>query len=328
MIEAIIKQLVENNGYSSTSYPSPLSNRFEIPKSKSAPEIEFICIKQLDKLNDIYKILEDLDVRSDNFREFKRFIQDLSRTPLFIYGDYSKPEVFNRPYGILTNLEQFLMKIRRDDILSSQFDKVKEILFQIYSIERNGATFTQKNPLFVEIVNLIKKNKSEGIHISVVLHKCDVKGTKIRLQSCLNPEEFESISVVNWHKLVDIENQYENQRHIVISTTNPTIDYSLPHTKVNKLIFVGCNSSIEKFSNIIKYRLNESFIRPLYMLDETDNAPLLLKKLMKNISISSNKIVEDIVDDLLIEFEETYGYSYDSVSSSSVGSNMNVYSYW
>jgi len=310
--EIIVEELKNRSEKGDYGYPNPVSSRFEeLPGIGRVPELEYIRIDSLDKLEDLLEEvapLVDDGLRSD----VRKYIYDLRKTPLLIRGDYTRPEVFRRR-GRVSGHEityDYLISLIHEVCDVERFKKIKGSIDSIYGTESG-----QINPIMEKMSEKISELlQNEDSSVTVVVHRYDIRGTEKVLRSLGYGDYIpQKLVVCSWNDLSQREQELgENTKHYVISTLPPSVEYPVSSSRVRKIIFVGGRRFTEKIETIIKHRLAEQACRPLYLLSENDPAPSLLRKMLKDAGIPSNETIQNLTDEIIVEFEESIGRSYFS----------------
>jgi len=233
----------------------------------------------------------------------------MKRSPLKLKGDYENPEIFKRKGFSLDKITYtYLMSILHERIEDDEkFNAYRDIFRKIYESESGDSI----NPLMEEIVSkvdeLLKGHKST---VTVVVHGYDVRGTeKLLRESGFNDYIPSRLSVCSWGNLSDRERELSDKTdHYVVSTLPPSLAYSIYFGNVSKFVFIGSEDNVRKIETIIKNRLTETRSRPIYLLDEDDSAPDLLKNTLDGLEIDSNELLKDISEEIIVEFEEDVGH--------------------
>lgn len=259
------------------------------------PPAEYVHI---DTLNEIDELISQLELN----KNYIQFLEDLKKSPLMIKGNYDKPEFLIRKYryGSEIHYEKFTVEIRRK--CPEVYTKTIELFNNLYSINKK----IQKNPLMENIIELLDNLvKDEMNVISILIHGFDLKGT----ESILAENGFSEwiphrIAACTWKTLALRESEIDkNKKHIVISTRIPSFDYHVYFTKnIEKFIFLGSDKDIQMIDRAIKDRWTEIRYRPL--VQDTYNAPDLLKDALKNISEVKEAEYPDVEIESNIELKE------------------------
>gem|GEM_PF-943345 len=302
--DPVIKKLKEKN-LTQSRYPNSLSSRWnEIPDAGEFPDIEYIEVKSLDKLDaffdEIISYMKDEIIVGD----IKKYFRHLKRSPLYLKGDYEKPEIFKR-------MGKSIKKITYDNIMSMLYEKVNDMK-KLEDLEKGirslytGESGEETNPLMKATSQKLHSIlESKDSYVTIVVHPQDVRGTKKILTDMGFGDYMPSIlSVCSWSDMHQNEGSIpSNARHFIISTLPPYLNYSIYFSPISEIIFIGGSKNIEKIKTIIKNRLMEIFSRPLYLLSQNDSAPKFLKTLLKDITAISNEDIENISRELIIEFK-------------------------
>jgi len=305
--EILIERIRDEWGNHESKYSNPASSRWEdLSEGGRIPEVEYIEIKTLDDLDvfldRVSSTLADEDVK----RDIRKYIYDLKRSPLFVRGDYDKRvDVFRRRGNFLETVTyDYMMSLIHEGMGDEEeFRSMKELIDKIYNIESADTI----NPLMKEITgkvgDLLKENDN---FITVVVHGYDVKGTeKLLRERGLDVYMPQRLSVCSWGNLSQRELDIaDNAEHYVISTLPPSLAYSIYSGHVKRFVFIGSENNIKKIETIVKNRLTEAISRPIYLLSENDPAPELLKTVLKTVGIPSNEVLQNISNEIIVEFED------------------------
>ena len=306
-----------------SNYSNPVSSRWEeLSEGGRIPEVEYVEIETLDDLDvfldGVSSTLADEDVK----RDIRKYIYDLKRSPLFVRGDYEKPEVFRRRGNFLETITyDYMMSIIHERMGDEEeFRSMKELIDKIYNIESADTI----NPLMKEITgkagDLLKEKDN---FITVVVHGYDVKGTEKLLRE-MGLDEYmpQRLSVCSWGNLSprELDIAYNTEHH-VISTLPPSLAYSIYFGHVKSFVFIGSGNNIKKIETIVKNRLTETISRPIYLLSENDPAPELLKTVLKTVEIPSNEVLQNFSDEIIVEFDENLSYISDTSHFKTEGSH-------
>jgi hypothetical protein len=304
--EILIERIRDERGNLESNYSNPVSSRWEeLSDGGRIPEVEYIEIETLDDLDVFLDRVSYILVDEGVKRDIRKYIYDLKRSPLFIRGDYEKPEVFRRRGNFLETITyDYMMSLIHERMGDEEeFRSMKELIDKIYNIESADTI----NPLMKEITgkagDLLKEKDN---FITVVVHGYDVKGTEKLLRE-MGFDEYmpQRLSVCSWGNLSQRERDIaDNAEHYVISTLPPSLAYSIYFGHVKRFVFIGSGNNVKKIETIVKNRLTETISRPIYLLSEVDPAPELLKTLLKSVEIPPNEVLRDISDEIIVEFEE------------------------
>ncbi|MBU0756660.1 MAG: hypothetical protein KKF44_01220 [Nanoarchaeota archaeon] len=328
--EIIIDKIRNGEKNSESCYCNPLSSRFdELSYGGKIPEVEYIQTKSPDDLDKIIEkisaIIDDESVK----RDIIKYISDLKRSPLKLKGDYENPEVFKRKGFSLDKITYtYLMSILREKIEDdTKFEGLKEVFEKIYESEAGDAVNPLMNEIVTKVNELLRESEST---VTVVVHGYDVKGTEKLLRG-LGFKDYIPfrLSVCSWGNLSYREHELNNKTdHYVVSTLPPSLAYSIYFGNVSKFVFIGNEDNVRKIETIIRNRLTETRSRPIYLLDEDDSAPDLLKNTLDSLEIDSNEMLEDISTEVIVEFEEDVGHIQTSpVKSMSSHPDINAGEY-
>lgn len=319
--QKIIEKIREKSSDVPVNYLTPLSSTIRTPGyDMKIPDIEFVNVEKL--VDDLDKIIKKLgyvlDKDSNMVEDFIFYLNEMKKTPLCIRGDYRKPEFFSR-IGKKTG-KLITYDILMQTVYNSLEDENKKGIIDIFT-GIYGEEFSNENPILEKIKEKIGELiKIENTYITIVVNKKDVYGTKKLIK--MSPyKEFmdQSISVCSWGDVSRSEFVKDrNFKHYLISTLPPSPEYPLNNSKQDKIIFIGEERYLEKIKKIIDHRLDMYNLYPVYFLDEEDPAPQLLKETMKELKTPSNEIMQDLMKEIIMNFEEEIN------KSSASGKNLHI----
>jgi len=298
----VLEKLSKTDDQSESRYPNPLSSRWEeLPDEGENPEIEYVEVKTLDKLNEFFeKVIALLD--DAIYGDIRRYQYHLRRSPLYLKGDYEMPEFFKRWGEKLTRITyDILMDLIHEKADEEKLKDLDDLMASIYT-DKSGE---QINPIMEQISQKINcLLDDEGCYVTVVVHQQDVRGTeKILCDIGFEDHIPGRLSVCSWNELAQKEDSIpEGALHFVVSTLPPYLNYSIYSSQISKFIFLGDQNNLKKIETIVKNRFAEARSRPLYLLSETDPVPEFLRQILKDTEILSNQEIEDIFSELVIEF--------------------------
>lgn len=290
----IIEKLFDIN--SDMGEISPISSSLAELSQEEKPLCEYIRIDGLELIEE--KFPEIIKYNQNSFI-VKKYLQDLIRSPLFIYGNYTKSEFFRRGEWQYDIIMETIMEKNYE-----VFNNVKDVFEEVYSI-----TTEQKNPIMDKIIIILKeliKNKSAVVFI--IVHPLDINGTKKLLLEHFKEEIPKKIKVIAWSELEGISLEYDkNSDLFVVSTIRPYIEYKLYSSKIKKFFILGSENNIENLKLIFEDRISEMRAKPVHILSENEDAPKILKNLMRGIE-KPEKINELIST---IKFEENVNLPWE-----------------
>lgn len=303
--EILIERIRTERENHESNYSNPASSRWEeLSASGLVPEVEYMGIESLDSLDVFLDRVSSILVDEGVQKDIRKYIYDLKRSPLIVRGDYEKPEVFwRRGKSLETITYDYLMSLIHERTDDTEFKSLKELIDKIYSIESANTI----NPLMKKITEKVGDLlKGEDNFVTVVVHGYDVKGTeKLLRERGLDMYMPQRLSVCSWGNLSQRELDIaDNAEHYVISTLSPSLAYSIYFGHVKRFVFIGSENNIKKIETIVKNRLTEAISRPIYLLSENDPAPELLKRVLKTVEIPSNEVLQNISNEIIVEFED------------------------
>ena len=321
--EILIERIRDEWGNHELNYSNPVSSRWEeLSDGGRIPEVEYIEIETLDDLDVFLDRVSYILVDEGVKRDIRKYIYDLKRSPLFVRGDYEKPEVFRRRGNFLETITyDYMMSLIHERMGDEEeFRSMKELIDKIYNIESADTI----NPLMKEITgkagDLLKEKDN---FITVVVHGYDVKGTEKLLRE-MGLDEYmpQRLSVCSWGNLSPRELDIaDNTEHHVISTLPPSLAYSIYFGHVKSFVFIGSGNNVKKIETIVKNRLTETISRPIYLISDNDPAPELLKTVLKTVEIPSNEVLQNFSDEIIVEFDENLSYISDTSHFKTDGSH-------
>lgn len=258
-------------------------------------DIKFQECSKLKLMDDCLKIFDEIFLGD---RQVIKIIKELIRTPLFIKGDYKKRF---KHYNL--NLE-YLLAI----IFSHSEEKgkiVRNALDDIY-----GWLGENKNPLLDAIISLINNDDFNNQECAIVTHHFDYKELKEILSEIIPNNQ---ILVTRWNKLND---EIKNTKvHRVIATEFPTKTYKLYDSPLDEIILLGSPETINEFKFYKNSRFTEKGTKPIYLLNENECAPDLLKNSLNQIEIDYEDIVEfnEEINKINYEHQDNKKYQLSSV---------------
>ncbi|MGC8692317.1 MAG: hypothetical protein ACP5RZ_04790 [Thermoplasmata archaeon] len=287
-------------------YSTPVTSIFDTIKNAGVyPEFEYIPIESLDELDNFISKIESITDISDNMKmDLKRYVIDIKKTPLIIIGDYTKPEIFRRKgkdSGEIIQFDYIMSSIIHQRCDNDTFKNIEALFDKIFKTNSSPV-----NPIFEKMNEKIEELiKNQDAYITVIVHKNDIAGTGMLLKYLYVNNHPEKIKVCTWSDLPRRDYEVGGKSvHYVISTLSPSIEYSLSSSHIKKVIFIGGKKFIEKIRTIINNRLDNHALHPLYLLSDKDQAPSMLKKILKEIDISSNKVIQDLTEEIIMDYNE------------------------
>lgn len=305
VVEYILNKVHDN----SSSYANPLSSIWEeLPSDGNLPEVEYVNVDILDHLDRVLD--EALTLKSEPLKkDMKTFVRELKRSPLHLRGNPGRPEVFSRRGVSIESISYTRMiSLLQDRLEVEKIRNMEKIFNDLYGYESEHIT----NPLMKNLCEIASKMlEKKGSFVTLIVHGYDIKGMNKLIEEEPTLAEYMpwKLSVCSWRDLKRRELEIpENNKHYVISTLPPNMDYSIYFSQVDCFTFIGAGENIQKIEKIVENRLTELKTRPLYKLSESEPAPKLLKKIMKEMDIPSNRDLMDLSEDVV--FRSTSSFTF------------------
>lgn len=247
------------------------SSNFDYTLGKNSKlNIELLECESLGMIESKFYLLDEIFY---NNKLVKKSFEDLMKSPLNIKGNYRDVKVLNRNL----NFEYLLNIMYNHD--ENKWKIFIDVLDELYGFKSG----LYKNPIMDMIFDLINDSHEDFI---IVVNKWDIRGTKAILNEKLGDND---VIISNWGDLDKVieETSIKN----VIATLFPTFNYDLYSSKLHNIFIISSPNNIPKFIKNKTMRFTEGGIKPLYLLSDDEDAPILLKKSLENIIIQ-----EDILD--------------------------------
>jgi len=292
---------------------SPLSSLMcELPGSSILPEITYLQIECLDKLEDfINKISIIFDGKIG--RDIKKYLYDLRKSPLLLRDFWRKGHITGREINY-----DYLQSLIYNSAGKEEVNKVEKLFNSIYEMNTKN-----KNPIMEKIKEEINKLlRDSNNFISIIVHQYDVKKTR-ELLCKFGYKKYipHKLDVFSWGSVIHTERKLRDKmNHYIISTIPPSFDFEINSSIIKKIIFIGGTKFTEKIKTILENRLTTHLSKPLYIPIEEDSIPPLLKEIMNDVGIQSNETILDLIEESVFEFEDMYSYTsrYEGDSRHSV----------
>lgn len=232
-------------------------------------KINLIKCEELGKIESTFETFHDL------FPYDKMVIdtlKDLMKTPLYITGKYGDKRVLNRNIGF-----EYLFNLAYN-IDMEKWKELINIFEEVYNFGGNS-----KNPVANSLIDLIKSKDLEDEQLAVIVHKWDIHGTKLILEDKIGEN---NILVTSWS---DLNNDIkEKDIEYGISTLFPPLTYNVSFSLLKEVDIICSPNNFETFESYKLNRFTENGFRPLYLLNENESAPKLLKEYLNDIEIPSD----------------------------------------
>jgi len=303
---SILSQLAKKIPNDGSRYPNPLSSLWSETEEHEPPiQVLYDEYEHKDGFNEqLSKLVAGITSESPR-RIVLRYFEELSRSPLFLEGDHPEPQLFRRPsdQGQPLNYDNILYTI-----LPSSGPKSCEDFKKIVSEHYTDAN-VQINPLRAQLLKIIDEEKAKGnAHLTFVIHSLDVEGfTQILKDSGYGGSLSDGVIAVHGWRSAGrrIERlRLEKKRHLIVSLMPPSIHLSLRPSKESTLMFLGDKANLSRMRAIIDFRISELRSRPLRILAQSEQSPLLLKEsqipcVSKGVT---NEFIVNFNDEMEIEF--------------------------
>ena len=230
--------------------------------------IELIKCEELEKIESTFNVFEELFPY--DAEEVSRTLTDLMKTPLHINGFHNDKRVLKRNIAF-----EYLFNL----IYNIDLEKWKEltnIFDEVYDFHGSG-----KNPIFDLLIELINKNQLNTNEFVVIVHSWDIKGTKCLLEDIFGKND---ILVTSWSKLDEDIGKYGDEITYGISTLFPTY-YDVANSPLKKVDIICSPHNFKRFDVYKKNKFTDNGLRPVYLLNEYENSPELLKNCLVDINV-------------------------------------------
>lgn len=262
-------------------------NRIKTAGSSSFNDMEEISnfdfeLVEVEELTDFQSLISKLYNETKNYKYFK-FLYRLSKSPLLI-----KSSFLDLNFNIKNSDVDY-------EIILEYLDNTnKELSDELFAIYENYYKM-DSNPLLYPIINCIKKisQNSSKKDIKLVLYNRDeIKAFKKIIAIKDVADEFQDIEIITWNKL----NKFDDDL-IVVTATPPFFTYGLYHSKISKFYFIGGDKFLKDTSDMINYRMDLDFSRPVLFRDDWD-----IPKLLERILPKENKVEHDFLLDIIHDY--------------------------
>lgn len=251
---------------------SPCSSKVKQIKPSNEIKCEYLEVNELTTIEEVFSDIINF-YGSNN--QIKNFLRSLIKTPLYKSGSYSDKKVFRR-YNL--NMNSLISIIyNRDEELGTKLD---EIFNKIYMDDKNN----NENPLLNKLISTISElNVNRRDKILIIVDKYEIKGlNEIIKEKFENNPIIDAIEISSWDEIQKYVFK-DNLNYYMITTSNPYIGFKLNEHKIKKMYFIGSPSIISDLKVMMTKRLTDMGTKPIFLLNENDKAPTLLKKSMQKI---------------------------------------------
>ena len=247
---------------------------------ESISDFDFETI-EVEELTNFQSLISKIYDETKN-KEYFKFLYRLSKSPLFV-----KSSIFNLNFNIKNSDIDYEIIL---EYLDNTNKELSEELLSIYEKHYKN----DSNPLLKPILDCIEKTSqnSDRKNIKLVLYnREEIKAFKKIIELKGFHEEFEDIEIITWNKL----NKFDDDL-IVITATPPFITYELYHSKISKIYFIGGDKFLKDTTDIINYRMDVNFCRPILFREDWD-IPKSLEILLPKQDEFEHDFLSDIIND-------------------------------
>ena len=261
---SIVLNKIKDMGIDEHSFCS--SSFSDIQRIMPIFDIDFIECEGLSEIESTFEIFNEIFPHDKKIMDS---LKDLMKTPLYIKGTHKDYRVLNRnvTFEYLFNL-----------IYNIDLDKWKslmDVFDEVYDFHGTG-----KNTIAESLVELIKNKNIPDDELVVIVHKYDIKGTKLILEDYLGEN---NILVSSW---TDLDNDIKDTSiTYAISTIFPQPKYNAFSSQIEKLDIICSPNNHKRFEVYKKNRFTENGLKPVYLLSEDEKAPELLKYCLKDVEV-------------------------------------------
>lgn len=229
-------------------------------------DIDFI---ECEVLSDIESTFEIFNKIFPHDKKIMDSLKDLMKTPLYIKGAHKDYRVLKRN----VTFEYLFNLIYNIDL--DKWESLINVFDEVYDFHGKG-----KNPLAESLVELIKNKNISDDEVVVIVHKYDIKGTKLILEDYLGKN---NILVSSW---TDLDNDIKDTSiTYAISTIFPQPKYNAFSSQIEKLDIICSPNNHKRFEVYKKNRFTANGLKPVYLLSEDEKAPDLLKYCLKDVEV-------------------------------------------
>jgi len=305
-----ILESIKSN-WEENQYQNPISNILsERAKSLKLAKYEVEEIPKVSLIGEKIALIEN-KLSEELIKKIKYFFGELAKSPLYLFGDFSRRDVFVR--------RKNNMDLHADMILDEIFFQNRELAKEIESIlkETYGDKEERKNPLISKLIELIRRFENSEEEIILIVKGEDIAGTKEILTEVYGSQKY--YIVTSWRKFLSTlnrDNRYK--KRIIISTQFPSLQLDLIESTISKLIFIGDGKTLSKIREIMDARLDTYNTNPLVFPEEGKSYPELLKEMYSSLNIEKEVYI-DYVENSSIDLKDIapFRLSTSEISSSS-----------
>lgn len=270
-------------------------NKIKTAGSSSFNDIEEMSdfdfeLVEVEELTNFQSLISKIYSETKIYKYFK-FLYRLSKSPLLVNSSF-----LDLNFNIKNSDVDYEIVL---EYLDNTNKELSDELFSIYEKYYKS----DSNPLICPIINCIKKisQNSSRKNIKLVLYnREEIKAFKqiIELKGFI--EEFQDIEIITWNKL----NKFDDDL-IVVTATPPFFTYGLYRSKISKFYFIGGDKFLKDTSDMINYRMDLDFCRPVLFRDDWNIPNLLESNLPKENNVEHDFLL-DIINDYSTEEKITH----------------------
>ena len=261
---SIVLNKIKDMGIDEHSFCS--SSFSDIQKIMPIFDIDFIESEVLSEIESTFKIFNEIFPYDKKIMDS---LKDLMKTPLYIKGAHKDYRVLKRN----VTFEYLFNLIYNIDL--DKWESLMNVFDEVYDFHGTG-----KNPIAESLIELIKNKNISDDELVVIVHKYDIKGTKLILEDYLGEN---NILVSSWTDLdKDIK---DTPITYAISTIFPQPKYNAFSSQIEKLDIICSPNNHKRFEVYKKNKFTANGLKPVYLLSEDEKAPELLKNCLKDVEV-------------------------------------------
>lgn len=289
----VINEIIKTQDINKSSNNSILSSSFDDIIESSSTSIKYIPLESLgsveNSLSYLYQILKDNN--NEELKNIKLFFEKLISTPLYINDRYEPFTNFSFYQETFSHLTDHIAE-EYEDKYEDIYKDITTPFNEIYKID--GMPF---NPLIERIKNeIISLIEEDDNNIIVLIAPTSFYRKPIKR---IFEDIFEEMSdkeilngkfiVTSWDKLSNIQFT-DNENPQIIATTYPYIDFNFYDNKFKNFTFVGSPNTIKIIEDKNTNRVSEKIVKPLIAIEDHEEAPILLKSILSELSDKISKL--------------------------------------
>lgn len=261
---SIVLNKIKDMGIDEHSFCS--SSFSDIQKIMPIFDIDFIECEVLSEIESTFKIFNEIFPYDKKIMDS---LKDLMKTPLYIKGAHKDYRVLKRN----VTFEYLFNLIYNIDL--DKWESLMNVFDEVYDFHGTG-----KNPIAESLIELIKNKNISDDELVVIVHKYDIRGTKLILEDYLGEN---NILVSSWTDLdKDIK---DTPITYAISTIFPQPQYNAFSSQIEKLDIICSPNNHKRFEVYKKNKFTANGLKPVYLLSEDEKAPELLKNCLKDVEV-------------------------------------------